>query len=584
MKYVLVTGGVVSGLGKGVTASSIGVLLKACGLRVTSIKIDPYLNTDAGTMSPFEHGEVFVLDDGGEVDLDLGNYERFLDIKLTRDNNITTGKIYQHVIAKERKGDYLGKTVQVVPHITDAIQEWIERVAAIPVDGEDGPADVCVIELGGTIGDIESAPFIEALGQFSYRVGQGNFCLVHVSLVPVLNVVGEQKTKPTQHSVRGLRGLGLIPDILACRSTKALEENVNEKLAQFCHVPLENIFTLYDVPNIWHIPRLLKDQKAHLVISKVLNLASIVKEPSLEEWTSRAELCANLHVPVRIAVVGKYTSLSDAYLSVLKALLHAAVACRKKLVVDWVPACDLEKETEKENPNAYKAAWKLLKGVDGVLVPGGFGDRGVEGKILAAKYARESKIPFLGICLGMQVAVIEFARSVLCLHDADSTEFKPETKHPCIVFMPEVLKLSATLYLKFIFVYCLPYSSCSVGLGFKNSYGWHYAVRIKKIHLQCQRQQIRQTIVELPSHPFFIGAQFHPEYKSRPGKASPLFLGLIAASCGELDSVMNPSSAHQHLISNCPKNVFVNGNSKKASNGLADVRHNNGYCNGLYTR
>uniref|UniRef100_A0A452ZZ07 CTP synthase N-terminal domain-containing protein n=1 Tax=Aegilops tauschii subsp. strangulata TaxID=200361 RepID=A0A452ZZ07_AEGTS len=258
MKYVLVTGGVVSGLGKGVTASSIGVLLKACGLRVTSIKIDPYLNTDAGTMSPFEHGEVFVLDDGGEVDLDLGNYERFLDIKLTRDNNITTGKIYQAVINKERKGDYLGKTVQVVPHITDEIQDWIERVAMNPVDGTDKPADVCVIELGGTIGDIESMPFIEALGQFSYRVGPGNFCLVHVSLVPVLTVVGEQKTKPTQHSVRGLRGLGLMPDILACRSTQPLEENVKLKLSQFCQVPVSNIVNLHDVTNIWHIPLLLR--------------------------------------------------------------------------------------------------------------------------------------------------------------------------------------------------------------------------------------------------------------------------------------------------------------------------------------
>ncbi|VAH11096.1 unnamed protein product [Triticum turgidum subsp. durum] len=258
MKYVLVTGGVVSGLGKGVTASSIGVLLKACGLRVTSIKIDPYLNTDAGTMSPFEHGEVFVLDDGGEVDLDLGNYERFLDIKLTRDNNITTGKIYQAVINKERKGDYLGKTVQVVPHITDEIQDWIERVAMNPVDGTDKPADVCVIELGGTIGDIESMPFIEALGQFSYRVGAGNFCLVHVSLVPVLTVVGEQKTKPTQHSVRGLRGLGLMPDILACRSTQPLEENVKLKLSQFCQVPVSNIVNLHDVTNIWHIPLLLR--------------------------------------------------------------------------------------------------------------------------------------------------------------------------------------------------------------------------------------------------------------------------------------------------------------------------------------
>ncbi|XP_042942060.1 CTP synthase-like isoform X3 [Carya illinoinensis] len=437
MKYVLVTGGVVSGIGKGVTASSIGLLLKACGLRVTSIKIDPYLNTDAGTMSPFEHGEVFVLDDGGEVDLDLGNYERFLDIKLTRNNNITTGKIYQSVIDKERRGDYLGKTVQVVPHITDAIQEWIERVAMIPVDGKAGPADVCVVELGGTIGDIESMPFIEALGQFSYRVGAGNLCLIHVSLVPVLNVVGEQKTKPTQHSVRGLRGLGLTPHILACRSTMALEQNVKVKLSQFCHVAEENIITLYDVPNIWHIPLLLRDQKAHEAIFKVLNLVGVCREPALEEWTCRADICDNLHEPVHIAVVGKYTGLSDSYLSILKALVHASVFQRKKLFVDWVPSTDLEDATAKENPDAYKAAWKLLKGADGVLVPGGFGDRGVQGKILAAKYARENKVPFLGICLGMQVAVIEFARSVLGLQDANSTEFDANTRNPCIIFMPE---------------------------------------------------------------------------------------------------------------------------------------------------
>ncbi|XP_075646431.1 uncharacterized protein LOC142617442 isoform X2 [Castanea sativa] len=437
MKYVLVTGGVVSGLGKGVTASSIGLLLIACGLRVTSIKIDPYLNTDAGTMSPFEHGEVFVLDDGGEVDLDLGNYERFLDVKLTRDNNITTGKIYQSVLEKERKGDYLGKTVQVVPHITDAIQEWIERVAKIPVDGQEGPADVCVIELGGTIGDIESMPFIEALVQFSYRVGPGNFCLIHVSLVPVLNVVGEQKTKPTQHSVRGLRGMGLTPNILACRSTKALDENVKGKLAQFCHVPAENIVTLYDVPNIWHIPLLLRNQKAHEAILKELNLLGVAREPALKEWTVRTKLYDTLQKPVRIAMVGKYTGLSDAYLSVLKALLHASVACHRKLVVDWVAAGELEDITAKEAPDVYKAAWDLLKGADGVLVPGGFGDRGVQGKILAAKYARENNVPYLGICLGMQIAVIEFARSVLGLHDADSTEFNAETTNPCVIFMPE---------------------------------------------------------------------------------------------------------------------------------------------------
>jgi CTP synthase len=466
MKYVLVTGGVVSGLGKGVTASSIGLLLQACGLRVTSIKIDPYLNTDAGTMSPFEHGEVFVLDDGGEVchivifdvfsnhlrycssnlmhcdpfqvDLDLGNYERFLDSTLTRDNNITTGKIYQSVIDKERKGDYLGRTVQVVPHVTDAIQEWIERVANVPVDGKEGPPDVCVIELGGTIGDIESMPFIEALGQFSYKVGPGNFCLVHVSLVPVLSVVGEQKTKPTQHSVRGLRSLGLTPNILACRSTKALEENVKTKLSQFCHVPEVNIVTLYDVPNIWHVPLLLRDQKAHEAILRELNLSNAIK-PDLTEWTARTKIYDTLQDPVRIAMVGKYTGLTDSYLSVLKALLHASVACHKKLVIEWVAASDLEEITAQETPDVHKAAWDLLKGADGILVPGGFGDRGVQGKILATKYARENQVPFLGICLGMQLAVVEFARSILGFHDANSTEFEPETSSPCIIFMPEVL-------------------------------------------------------------------------------------------------------------------------------------------------
>ncbi|XP_059656198.1 uncharacterized protein LOC132303108 isoform X2 [Cornus florida] len=543
MKYVLVTGGVVSGLGKGVTASSIGLILKACGLRVTSIKIDPYLNTDAGTMSPFEHGEVFVLDDGGEVDLDLGNYERFLDIKLTSDNNITTGKIYQSVINKERKGDYLGKTVQVVPHITDAIQEWIERVAVIPVDGKEGPADVCVIELGGTIGDIESMPFIEALGQFSYRVGAGNFCLIHVSLVPVLNVVGEQKTKPTQHSVRGLRSLGLMPNILACRSTMELDENVMTKLSQFCHVPVESIITLYDVPNIWHVPLLLRDQKAHEAILKVLNLKGVTGEPALGEWTARAALCDKLHEPVRIAMVGKYTGLSDSYLSVLKALLHASVSCQRKLSVNWVPASDLEDETAKENPDAYNAAWNLLKDADGVLVPGGFGDRGVQGKIVAAKYARENRIPFLGICLGMQIAVIEFARSVLGMQDANSTEFDPNTRNPCVVFMPEGSKtqMGGTMRLgsrrTFFQVKDCKSAKLYGNRSFIDERHRHrYEVNPDMV-AQLENAGLsftgkdesgqRMEIIELPKHPYFVGVQFHPEFKSRPGKPSPLFLDCI---------------------------------------------------------
>ncbi|CAL1402614.1 unnamed protein product [Linum trigynum] len=604
MKYVLVTGGVVSGLGKGVTASSIGVILKACGLRVTSIKIDPYLNTDAGTMSPFEHGEVFVLDDGGEVDLDLGNYERFLDIKLTRDNNITNGKIYQAVIDKERRGDYLGKTVQVVPHVTDAIQDWIERVAQVPVDGKSGPADVCVIELGGTIGDIESMPFIEALGQFSYRVGAGNFCLVHVSLVPVLNVVGEQKTKPTQHSVRGLRGLGLTPDILACRSTSALEDNVKQKLAQFCHVPSESIVTLYDVPNIWHIPLLLRDQKAHEAILRVLNLHGVAKEPDLREWTARAELCDALHEPVRIAMVGKYTGLSDAYLSVLKALLHASVALQKKLVVDWVPATDLEDETAQENPDAYKAAWKLLKCADGILVPGGFGDRGVQGKILAAKFARENRIPYLGICLGMQIAVIEFARSVLNMQDANSTEFDTHTKNPCVIFMPEGSKthMGGTMRLGSRRTYFHVNDCKSAKLYGNKSYvderhRHRYEVnpdmvaRFEDAGLSFTGKDEtgqRMEIIELPNHPYYVGVQFHPEFKSRPGKPSPVFTGLIAAACGQLEGVLQQN----HRVSNgfgkpngvgngiAKISVYQNGHATKFAK-MTTTNGNGIYSNGM---
>ncbi|KAJ4771016.1 CTP synthase [Rhynchospora pubera] len=593
MKYVLVTGGVVSGLGKGVTASSIGVLLKACGLRITSIKIDPYLNTDAGTMSPIEHGEVYVLDDGGEVDLDLGNYERFLDIKLTRDNNITTGKIYQSVINKERKGVYLGKTVQVVPHITDEIQEWIERVASIPVDGKEGPADVCIIELGGTIGDIESMQFIEALSQFSYRVGQANFCLVHVSLVPVLNTVGEQKTKPTQHSVRGLRSLGLAPDILACRSAKELDGNVKEKLSQFCHVQASNIVNLYDVSNIWHIPLVLKEQKAHEAILKVLSLQSVggvPRVPKLDEWTERAKKCDSLDIPVRIAMVGKYTGLSDAYLSVLKALLHASVACNRKLVVDWVPSSDLEEHTREENAEAHHSAWILLKEAEGILVPGGFGDRGVEGKILAAKYARENKIPFLGICLGMQIAVIEFARSVMKLPNANSTEFDPDTRSPCVVFMPEGSKtqMGGTMRLGSRRTY-FQTSNCKASKLYGNvsyvdeRHRHRYEVnpemvpQFEKAGLMFvgkEETQKRMEIIELQNHPFYVGVQFHPEYKSRPWKPSSLFLGLIAAATGQLSTVLQSNSKSCKIT---PKKVQKNGylNSKLCQNG-----HANGQMNG----
>ncbi|EEF47297.1 ctp synthase, putative [Ricinus communis] len=561
MKYVLVTGGVVSGLGKGVTASSIGVVLKACGLRVTSIKIDPYLNTDAGTMSPFEHGEVFVLDDGGEVDLDLGNYERFLDVTLTKDNNITTGKIFQSVIEKERRGDYLGKTVQVVPHITDAIKNWIESVATIPVDGEEGPADVCVIELGGTVGDIESMPFIEALRQLSFSVGQDNFCLIHVSLIPVLGVVGEQKTKPTQHSVRELRALGLTPHLLACRSAQPLLENTKEKLSQFCHVPAANILNIHDVPNIWHIPLLLRNQNAHHAILKQLSLHSIAMPPDLEDWTKMAETYDNLTNSVRIAMVGKYVGLTDSYLSVVKALLHACIACSLKPSIDWIAASDLEDDSVKSTPEAHAAAWETLRNAACILVPGGFGDRGVRGMILAAKYARENKIPYLGICLGMQISVIEFARSVLGLEKANSEEFDAQTADRVVIFMPEgsTTHMGSTMRLgsrKTL----VQTPDCITAKLYHNAqyvderHRHRYEVNPEVIGALEERglkfvgkdeTGKRMEILELPSHPFYIGVQFHPEFKSRPRRPSPLFLGFILAATGKLEAYLN---THQNGV------------------------------------
>ncbi|KAG2402971.1 uncharacterized protein HKW66_Vig0247590 [Vigna angularis] len=555
MKYVLISGGVVSGLGKGVTASSIGVVLKACGLRVTSIKIDPYLNIDAGTMSPFEHGEVFVLDDGGEVDLDLGNYERFLDVTLTKDNNITTGKIYQSVLEKERKGDYLGKTVQVVPHITDAIKDWIESVAVIPVDGKEGPADVCVIELGGTVGDIESMPFIEALRQLSFQVGPDNFCLIHVSLIPVLGVVGEQKTKPTQHSVRELRALGLTPHLLTSRSAEPLLESTKEKLSKFCHVPIENILNIHDVPNIWHIPLLLRNQNAHHSILQQLNLLNQATPPDLQQWTEMAETFDSLTESVRIAMVGKYVGLTDSYLSVVKALLHACVARSFKPSIDWIAASDLEDESAKSTPEAHAAAWTTLKSADCVLVPGGFGDRGVRGMMLAAKYARENNVPYLGICLGMQISVIEFARSVLGWEKANSVEFDAQTPNPVVIFMPEgsrthmgsTMRLGSRRTL-------LQTSDCITSKLYGSSeyvderHRHRYEVNpdvigtLEEAGLQFvgkDESGKRMEILELPSHPFYVGVQFHPEFKSRPARPSALFLGLILAATGKLEAYIS---------------------------------------------
>uniref|UniRef100_A0A7S3R0Q0 CTP synthase n=1 Tax=Dunaliella tertiolecta TaxID=3047 RepID=A0A7S3R0Q0_DUNTE len=554
MKYVLVTGGVVSGLGKGVTASSIGVLMKACGLRVTSIKIDPYLNMDAGTMSPFEHGEVFVLDDGGEADLDLGNYERFLDITLTKDNNITTGKMYSYVIERERRGDYLGKTVQVVPHITDAIQDWIQRVAHLPVDGKAGVPDVCVIELGGTIGDIESMPFIEALRQFQFRVGPGNLCNVHVSLVPVIGVVGEQKTKPTQHSVQVLRSLGLNPNLLACRCANPLEASVRDKLALFTQVEPHCVLTMHDVSNIWRVPGLMESQGAHHTICKVLGLSGSDKL-DLSLWKANiADRWDSLTEPIKIALIGKYTGLSDAYLSVVKSLQHACMEARLKLVLSWVESNDLEESTATSQPEAYAASWAKLKEADGILVPGGFGGRGVEGKILAANYARTNKKPYLGICLGMQIAVIEFARNVLGMREANSTEFAAATPSPVVVFMPEIstthkggtMRLgsrktvlqtvsctSAKLYQSEMYIYERHRHRYEVNPDVVQQIedaGMQFVGRDET----GERMEILELVDNPSDHPYYVAAQYHPEYKSRPGKPSPLFLGFVLASGNRL--------------------------------------------------
>lgn len=543
MKYILISGGVLSGIGKGVISSSIGAILKKMGYTVTAIKIDPYLNLDAGTMSPYEHGEVYVLDDGGEADLDLGNYERFIGLALRRDNNITTGKVYNRVIERERRGDYLGKTVQVVPHITDCIQEWIEAVAAVNTHPEGGkPPDFCVIELGGTVGDIESMPFIEALRQFQFRpgVGRTHFMNVHVSLVPVLGAVGEQKTKPTQASVRSVRMLGLAPDVVMCRSQQQLRPEVRRKIAFMTGVDEPHVISVYDASNLYRVPGLLCAQGFKDILVAHFGLPpSLPSPPPFGPLADRIDRIESGTAEVTIAVVGKYTGLSDSYLSVVKALQHACTAAGQRLNLVWVASDALE--------TANSPDWQALRSADGVLVPGGFGNRGAEGMIEAIRYARESGVPYLGICLGMQLAAVEFARNVMGRPSATSEEFSGPNGDNVVVFMPEIdretmggnMRLGArdthlttedcrcfTLYKQRIFAerHRHRYEVSPEMIAPLQEAG----LRLVGFDAAGERTQVVELPVE--RHPFFFAVQFHPEFKSRPERPSPPFLGFIAAA------------------------------------------------------
>lgn len=562
MKYVVVSGGVISGIGKGVLASSTGLLFKTLGMRVTSIKIDPYMNIDAGTMSPLEHGECFVLNDGGEVDLDLGNYERYLNITLTRNHNITTGKIYSHVIERERKGDYLGKTVQVVPHVTGEIQDWIERVAKIPVDSTGLEPEVCIIELGGTVGDIELAPFVEALRQFQFRVGTENFALIHVSLVPVIH--GEQKTKPTQAAIKDLRSLGLTPDMIACRCQEELDVATIEKIGMFCHVGPQQVIAVHDVNSTYHVPLLLKEQRMmkYLISKLSIGACSPVAlergEQLLGKWRRLTSDADNSMDSVTIALVGKYTNLKDSYLSVVKALEHASMLCHRRLHIEWVDSLDLEKDTEDNNLLAYHKAWHHVCQADGILVPGGFGSRGIEGMVAAARYAREKDVPYLGVCLGLQIAVIEFNRNVLGNTGLTSMEFDltATEETALVVYMPDVdqVKLGGTMRLG---IHETKFVSDSDWLSLRKLYGSPEKVHERHRHryevnpalvpkLEKEGMHFigtdelgkRMEIFEVKDKKFYCGTQYHPEYLSKVLDPSRPFLGLVAAASGQLASVL----------------------------------------------
>jgi CTP synthase len=524
-KHIFVTGGVASSLGKGLTASSLGRLLKMRGLRVTMQKLDPYINVDPGTMNPFEHGEVFVTDDGGETDLDLGHYERFIDENLSRNSNATTGSIYQAVLAAERRGDYLGRTVQVIPHITDEIKRRIRRLATEDVD-------VVITEVGGTVGDIEILPFLEALRQFRKDAGRDNVCYLHVTLVPFIGPSGEQKTKPTQHSVTELRSRGIQPDVIVCRSEEPLSPNLKRKISNLCDVDERAVINAADARNIYELPLILHEEGLDDTVCDVLRMESTI---DCSSWQSLVEKVEAATTPVKIGLIGKYVDLPDAYLSVVESLKHAGFHHGAKVEIDWIQAEEVE---------GLLAAGRLSH-LDGIVIPGGFGPRGIEGKIAAATYAREEMLPCLGLCLGLQVMTIEFARNVIGMLGANSTEFDPTTEYPVIDLMLDQRDISdkgGTMRLGAYYAVLTPSSKVAAAYGepvvserhrHRFEFNSNYKARFEANGFVCSGTSPDKRLVEfieLEDHPFWVGTQAHPEFKSRPDRPHPLFRELIGAA------------------------------------------------------
>ena len=526
-KHVFVTGGVVSSLGKGITAASLGCLLKSRGLRVIIQKFDPYLNVDPGTMSPYQHGEVFVTDDGAETDLDLGHYERFVDESLTRDSNVTSGSVYNHVIGKERRGDYLGSTVQVIPHITNEIKERISRVARDP------DVDVVITEIGGTVGDIESLPFLEAIRQFRNDIGRRHVLFIHVTLIPFISTSGELKTKPTQHSVNELRSIGIQPDIIVCRSDREISADLKEKISLFTDVEPRAVVSCVDAAHLYEVPLLLRDEGLDGLVVDKLGLET--RAPKLDEWIALVKRMKDAKGTVRVGLVGKYVQLRDAYLSVIEALRHACIYYGRSLEVLWVDAESLKDEELKAS----------LEAADGILVPGGFGVRGTEGKIKSVRYARENGVPYLGLCLGMQVAVAEFARNVAGMEGANSSEFEPDTKYPVIDLLPDqagVCDKGGTMRLGSSPSKLVPGTKVHSAYGSDVIHERHrhryevnndYREALVEAGLVVSGTTLDERLVEtieLAEHPWFVACQFHPEFKSRPTRPHPLFREFIGAA------------------------------------------------------